>query len=313
MAMSTRDPGPDADPDADPSRLCGWIDDPARHAVAATLPTLAEAGTRLAHAAPGGALLLYRAWRDATGAYWPYAAQTVGDCVSHGHGHGYDLLQCVEHLLGGGAPGGLARDATETDTEFLYGVGREAAGMLGSWGDGCYGAAMVKAMTGTGVLPRSAVGPYDGQRARRWGHDGAPADLKTRAARWKLGNAALVRTWDELLQALGAGYPVTVCTALGFTLRRDDQGFCRREGRWGHCMLVCGARQDDRPGACVFQSWGPNVPSGPTTLDQPDNTFWIDRLDAEAILAERDSWALAKGPLFVPRPLPAHWSYADYV
>jgi hypothetical protein len=297
----------------DPFGLCGWVDDPARHAVAAAFPTLAQAGPALYGADAGGDVLLYKAWKDATGGYWPYVAQAIGDCVSHGHGHGYDLLQCVEYVLEGGKPGALTRGETETDTEFLYGVGREAAGMLGSWGDGCYGSAMVKAMTQAGVLPRSAVGPYDGQRAKRWGHDGAPPELKAQAARWKLGGAALVRTWDELVAALANGYPVTICTALGFTMRRDEDGFCRRQGRWGHCMLVCGVRQGARPGACVFQSWGPNVPGGPTALGQPDNSFWVGRADVEAVLGEGDSWALSKGPLFTPRPIPERWSYADYI
>src|SRR5690349_11328627 len=112
------------------AHLCGWVDAPERHAVAASLPTLAQAGPGLV--AAGGDVLLYKAWADATGGYWPYVAQTIGDCVAHGHGHGYDLLQCVEYVLEGAAPGALPRDATETDTEFLYGIGREAAGMLGS-------------------------------------------------------------------------------------------------------------------------------------------------------------------------------------
>lgn len=295
-----------------PSNLCGWLDVPERHAVAATLPSLAQAGPGLHGAGPSGDVLLYKAWKDATGAYWPYVAQTIGDCVSHGHGHGYDLLQCVEYILDGGEPGGLPRTETETDTEALYGMAREAGNMLG-WQDGCYGSAAVKAMTTMGVVPRSVVGPYDGQRAKRWGHDGTPAEIKSKAPQWKLGSAALVRSWEELIGALANGYPVTICTGMGFTMRRDEQGFCVRQGRWGHCMLVCGVRQDSRPGACILQSWGPNVPSGPTTLGQPDNSFWIDRANVEAILGEGDSWALAKGPLFAPRPVPARWSYADYI
>src|SRR5258708_26538552 len=104
-------------------------------------------------------------------------------------------------------------------------MGGEAGNMLG-WGEGCFGSAAVKAMTTMGVVPRAAVGPYDGQRAKRWGHDGAPAEIKQKAAQWKLGNAALVRSWEELVAALSNGYPVTICTGMGFTMRRDEQGFC---------------------------------------------------------------------------------------
>ena len=33
------------------------------------------------------------------------------------------------------------------------------------------------------------------------------------------------------------GYPVTICTGMGFTMHRDEHGFCTPSGRWGHCML----------------------------------------------------------------------------
>jgi hypothetical protein len=40
--------------------------------------------------------------------------------------------------------------------------------MLGG-GDGCYGAALAKAVTEVGVVPREAVGAYSGERAKEWG------------------------------------------------------------------------------------------------------------------------------------------------
>lgn len=287
--------------------LCGWIDHPDRHAVATLFPSFATAAPRLMQAGtPDGDLLLYRAWKDVLGAYVPYPRQEIGDCVSFGHAHGNDLLLCVEAALEGQR---FSREEIETDTEALYGMAREAGNMLG-WSDGCYGSAAVKAMTTMGVVPRSAVGTYSGKRAKDWGYRGAPTEIKEKAAHWKLGNAALVRTWDELSAALGNGYPVTVCTNLGFTMHRDEQGFCTPSGRWGHCMLVCGLRRGSRPGACIFQSWGPNVPSGPLDLDQPDNSFWVDHGPMERILAEGDSWALSQAPYFVERPLPARWRYS---
>jgi hypothetical protein len=286
--------------------LCGWRDVPERHEVAAAFPTFAQAAPQLVAApAPGTDILLYRAWNDALGVYVPYPRQEIGDCVSFGHAHGNDLLLCVEAALQGLK---FKLEEIETDTEALYGMAREAGNMLG-WQDGCYGSAAVKAMTTMGVVPRSVVGPYSGKRAKDWGYKGAPADVKEKAARWKLGNAALVKTWDELVAAMSNGYPVTICTGMGFTMHRDEHGFCTPSGRWGHCMLLCGVRFGSRPGACVFQSWGPNVPSGPLDLDQPDNSFWVDRAPLERILGEKDSWALSKSPFFVERPLPSAWTY----
>jgi hypothetical protein len=132
--------------------------------------------------------------------------------------------------------------------------------------------------------------------------------VKEAAAPFKLGTAALVSTWDELVAAMKNGYPVTICSNQGFTLKRDQDGFCSARGSWGHCMLIGGVRFD-RPGACILQSWGPNVPEGPRALDQPTFSFWAERSVVERILSQGDSWALSKAADFVARPLPERWNY----
>ena len=70
-------------------------------------------------------ILLYKAWRDVLGKDPAYPAQQIGDCVSFGHGHANDLLQCIEIALGEPA------EYRETDTEFIYATSREVAGILG--------------------------------------------------------------------------------------------------------------------------------------------------------------------------------------
>jgi hypothetical protein len=168
-------------------------------------------------------------------------------------------------------------------------------------------------MTTMGMVSRAMLGgdgTYSGQRAKAWGFSGAPASVKDEAGAFKLGSAAQVSTWDELVAALRNGYPVTICTARGFNLSRDGQGFCRMQGRWGHCMFIAGVRFD-RPGACIVQSWGPDMPSGPQDLDQPSFSFWADRQAIESILGEGDSWALSKSPAFLKRELPPAWKYHD--
>ena len=140
------------------------------------------------------------------------------------------------------------------------------------------------------------------------GPPACPAEIKSRAAAFKLGSAALVSTWAELVGSLSSGYPVTICSNQGFTLHRDQDGFCSARGKWGHCMLIAGVRFD-REGACILQSWGPSEPDGPLTLEQPTFSFWADRKVVERILAEGDSWALSRSPDFITRPLPEHWTY----
>ena len=90
-----------------------------------------------------------------------------------------------------------------------------------------------------------------------------------------------------------------ICSEKGFTLVRDAQGFCVESGTWGHCMLIAGLRFD-RPGACMVQSWGPDVPTGPTVLGQPPFSFWADRNTIAAMLAEGDTWAIRDTPSFIP-------------
>jgi hypothetical protein len=286
--------------------LCGWRGiDSTQRKFARQFPALRQAAPQLfVAAAPTDPVLLYKAWSDVLGKYPDYPAQQIGDCVSFGHGHGNDLLQCIE--IGLGEP----VEYRETDTEFIYAASREVAGILGD-GDGSYGAAAVKAMTTIGMVAREMLdgdGAYSGERAQEWGRTGPPPEVEAKAAPYKLGSAALVSTWDDLVAAVTNGHPVTICTGQGFHLTRDSDGFCSAQGRWGHCMVIGGLRFD-RPGACILQSWGPDVPSGPVVLDQPSYSFWADQRVIEGILGDGDSWALSKAPAFMKRTLPPAWKY----
>lgn len=228
----------------------------------------------------------------------------VHNCVSFGHAHANDLLQCIEIVLG------EPTEYQETMTEWIYGESRKVGHMLGPM-DGSYGSAAIKAMTTVGVISRAMMGSdgaYSGKRAKAWGFSGPPSELEAKAAPYKLGSAAMVKTWDDLVAAMRNGYPVTICSNQGFTMDRDEQGFCSARGVWNHCMMIAGVRFD-REGACICQSWGSNTPSGPLVLDQPSFSFWAERRIVERILSQGDSWVLSKSPDFKPKPLPAHWRW----
>lgn len=312
-------PAPDAKPE-----WFGLRYGPDHGAIKASLPKLATVAPHLAKSQDGRPVLLYKAWTEVFASDPPYVPQQIGDCVSFAHGHALDLMQCIDWALK--HPGRAPRpgDIQETSTEALYAMSREVGGLLGQ-GDGSYGAAAVKAMTTIGTVSRRMLGdqgPYSGRRARQWGRLGAPASVKAMAARYRLGAAAQVATWDELVGALSAGHPVTICTQRGFDLTRDAQGFARFRSCWpapmgcgGHCMFIAGVRFD-RPGGCIVQSWGPDTPTGPTALDQPTFSFWADRAAIESILQEGDSWALSGSVHFgagagrPARKLPDRWRRA---
>jgi hypothetical protein len=251
---------------------------------------------------------LYKAWKDALGNYPSYVAQAIGDCTSWGSGHAVDLLQCIEIVIGK-----EPIEYLETCTEFIYGCGREIANMLGG-GDGCYGVAVAKALVDVGAIPRELVGPYSGQRAKDWGRRGAPAEMKTAAAPFKVGAAALVTTLDELDAALANGYPAAGGFSQGFTMHRDADGVCHQSGRWGHEQCCIGRRRRNGNRQYLLgQSWGPNVPDGPLTDDQPNFSFWIEEASMASILGQQDFLAFSKFPGFKRRPLPAAWTIKDFI
>jgi len=287
--------------------LTGWIDDPARVPLAATFaPPLARVAPRLIGADEN--VYLYKAWKEALGDYPPYVAQQIGDCTSFGSGHAVDLLQCVEIVIGD-----QPLIYHETCTEFIYGCGREIAGMLGG-GDGCYGTAVAKALVDVGAIPRTLIGAYEGRRAKEWGARGVPPELKTTASDFKVGSAAMLTTLDELDAALANGYPSAGGFSQGFTMRRDQHGCCQQSGRWGHEQCCIGRRRrNGRREYLLGQSWGPNVPDGPLTDDQPDFSFWIDETAMASILSQRDFLAFSKFPGFERRPLPASWTTHDFI
>lgn len=294
--------------DAFPFRhLCGWVDDPRRYAVAKTFaPPLSQAAPWIM-ATPVENAMLYKAWKDTLGAYPSYVAQQIGDCTSFGSGHCNDLIQSVEMVLG------TPWDWEETCTEAIYGMGREIGGMLGG-GDGCTGTYVAKALVTMGAVPRAFVGEYSGQRASQWGSQGVPQNVKDEAAKHKLGNAALITTTAELRAALSNGYAAAGGFSQGFTMTRDANGVCYESGSWGHEECIAGCRQ--RAGNweyCMLQSWGPNVPDGPCTDDQPDFSFWIVESAAASILSQEDFYTFSGAAGFKKRVIPDSWKYSDFI
>ncbi|MGE4195991.1 MAG: hypothetical protein AB7G11_02560 [Phycisphaerales bacterium] len=289
--------------------LNGWIDSPRRYPVARSLryPVFAQAAPYLMGTDQD--VFLYRAWKDVIGNYPNYKAQTIGDCVSQGAGHAIDLLQCVEIAIG--------REAEcykELSTEAIYGLSREIAGMLGDWQDGCFGSAAAKAYTDHGVVPREIVGEYDGKRAKNWGYHGVPAEIRAECAKHKGRAASKVATCEEADAALGNGYPITVASNQGFTMTRNADGVCRPQGQWMHQMAsVARRKRAGKRQYLIIQSWGPNVPDGPLTDDQPDFSFWIDDATFARMLAQQDSFAFSAFDGFPGRPLPSAWTNEGWI
>jgi hypothetical protein len=290
-----------------PLHLMGWVDDPGRHAMAATFPRFAQAAPDLM-GSDRKDVFLYLAFKEVIGKFPSYNAQLIGDCTSHGSTHSIDLTQCIQIALQK-----KSMVFKELTTEVTYGLGREIAGMLGG-GDGCTGAAVAKALTDYGTVSREILGPYDGNRAKAWGRSGVPADVKKEAAANKLQTAALVTTLEELDAAIDNGYVGAVASDQGFGMVRDADGVCKPHGTWGHEMGLGWARKtiNGIVHYLVTQSWGPETPTGPTPDDMPHFTFYADEHTVLSMLRARDTFVFSTYAGFPGQPLPSSWTYADW-
>jgi hypothetical protein len=285
-------------------------------------PTFAQAGADAVKQAKGKDVYLYRyadqAHRKVYGT--PFEAWNQGNagtCVSFGWGLGAYIGQSVDY-----ATGSLPNAPLECDTSGIYGGSRTAGRMPpvngnAGFSDGSYGAAAARWVAGKckqpgigGILYKQKYGStdltnYSIPRSREWGNSGVPLDLAKEANKHTAKAVAQVSTWEELSAALESGYCVPICSNVGFaaTNVRDEDGLLPRGSQWSHCMLIAGIRHAanasengmKRPRDCalIVNSWGTRwVVGGKLPADQPDGSFWAERKDVEAILAQGDSFAI---------------------
>ena len=288
--------------------LCGWIDRPdqvekfmesgqvtPRMMAAAMLPMDDKKDT-----------LLYKAFREATGRDAPKGPQGIGDCVSWGWSNLVNYIQAMQIVLAKRA-GTVVPEYQEICTEATYGGSRvEIGGQRGSYSDGSVGAWAAELARRIGFLSRNYIASqglapqYDKNRAKKWGAEGIPDQFEPEARLHLCKSVAQVTNFEDAARYIQNGYPVAVCSDQGFTMTRDNQGFCKASGTWPHCMLFVAVRFD-RPGLCCSQSWGENTPNGPLALEQPDNTFWVDEKTVTRMLSQRDSFAGSPFDGYIPQ------------
>lgn len=282
-----------------PMGSTGWLPAPesegglTRQVVASTLPRPLFADAAAGLAAPEKDALLYLAPKQVTGRHLPAHDQDgTGCCVGEGFSYAIEILECVEITRG------EQQEFKPVSAAAVYALSREVGGLLGK-GDGSFGSAAAKAVTTFGVVSSedagddNTTGREHASLAKKWGQTGLPKELKAKAKDRTVKTSSLVKSAEECRTALVNGYPIAICSDVGFEpTRRDSDGFCRAGGQWYHCMAVVGYRTDKRA-FLVAQSWGAGSPTGPLTLDQPSNTFWITWQSMERIAKQGDSYALS--------------------
>jgi hypothetical protein len=251
----------------------------------------------------GKVVLLYEFLKAHFGGKFPIHTQTIGDCVSHGWGLGVDVLVATQ-IKAGASEEFKGPSATEiiyagSRVEIGKGACGNQDGSVGAW------AAQFVVKYGTlirGKYPGLDLTTYDGQTAKKLGapHAGVPDPLEPEVKEHPVQTTSLIRNYSEARDAIANGYPVPVCSQVGFDgqggsqTKRDEKGFAKRNGKWPHCMLFAGVDDEDgRPGLLCINSWGPSWITGPKRHDQPEGSFWVDADTVDDMLREGDSFAMS--------------------
>lgn len=300
-------------------------------------PLFRQAGAEVIAGAKGNDAYLYRfadrAHRMVYGKpFGPLNQGSIGSCVGAGWAMGSFVGQAVDF-----ATGAMEKPPLKVSIENIYAgsrtLGRSPPISFAGYGDGSFGAAAARYVSGVkgglgGIL---YCQPYEGadltdysvSRCKSWGATGVPTGLAKVANEHTATKVALARTWQDAVSALESGLPVVVCSNVGFASgARDADGFCRRASTWNHCLCWIGVKyaknsgkngeppmKNPRDGILVINSWGSSwLGGGKHPADQPDGSFWITRSDAEAILAQGDSFVIGSVSGFKYRDLEhANW------
>ena len=232
----------------------------------------------------------WKIYEKVTGKLWPIFNQgPVGSCVSFGTTNAMLYTAACE------IASGEREEIRIPCMEAIYGGSRVEIGGGKLRGDGSLGAWAAKWLKQYGIVAQGVYGQYDlreysVQRCREWGKSGLPDDLEPEAKSHGITDFTPVLTFENACKAIANGYGINVCSNQGFDLKRDEDGFSKASGSWGHSMAFIGYSRGARPGLFVVNSWGANSTTGPTPDDCPKSGWWVDASVADRMLRGGDSF-----------------------
>jgi hypothetical protein len=294
----------------------GYLPDPAgSDAFVSTLPhpTLASAAPGF-HTDEKREVMLYPALLQCLPGWKRGSQGNVGSCVGWGAALGVDFVAACD-VVHRQEPEVVKARTIESS---LYGFSRvEARGQRqNNGGDGSTGFHAAKSIRDFGSLHYGidyggTVIPETGkqQRDRDWGRNGVPDVLEPFAKLRRCSETTLAVNFEQAAAAIQNGFACVVCSGQGFSMSRDEDGFCRPGGVWWHCMTLAGVRWGKRPGLLCFNSWGDSNTVGlhyPETMPTAvrNCSFWIDAVTCTKMLSGRDSYVYAGYSGFQPTTMP---------
>lgn len=221
----------------------------------------------------------------------------VGSCVAFGVAGGVDAVKVTEI-----ANGEREIFKAATSEEPIYYGARVVIGKNRIRGDGAIVAYAVKYIAEYGTIAKGKYGnidisQYSPDRCRKWGTgSGFPKTIETISKETVIQAYSRVKSWEEARDSIYNGDPVVFGSSYGFSSETDDEGFCRQNTNWNHCMFLIA--MDDlsrRKGGLISNSWGRKwLKIRKRKLNQPDGCFWADDEVIDKIMRNGDAWSISQ-------------------
>ena len=234
--------------------------------------------------------------------------QVVGDCVSHGSRNARDIVRAVQILVN-----------KKPQEWFRMGATEPTYGARGHGGEGMSPARASQFERDVGFLARDDypgvvnLSKYDGHLGARWGSRGVPQAVKDLCNKTKVGLITLVRTQEELMDAMINGYCAHSGQSAAWSATANGQGIHPRSLKtWNHDMCI--AFYDDTKEFYPFRVWGIVNSWGPWNR-KPD--YWPDAYppwvpgmivtsadDFDVCVRSGDCWVYGSVDGYPPQRLP---------
>lgn len=107
----------------------------------------------------------------------------------------------------------------------------------------------------------------------------------------------VIRSAAEGADAIAAGGILIGADSQGFSMTRDNYGFCSPQGVWQHYQIRTGVGNfNGRPGFAYWQSWGTDSTKGPLLAGYPSNVHGVDVSVMDQIIKSRGArWEVIFG------------------
>lgn len=282
----------------------GWVQrDDARHDFLArnARPFFKDFAQPIKGSSEDKAVLLWPTYEKVTKSKFSPFYQQIGDCTAEAGVLGSQFLAALQI--------GLQFRNEEYkgpfSVEYTYATSRvEIGGGKIRRGDGSTGAWIAESLKQYGLLRRDKYGRYDLTEYRpdlgqTWGRRGVgvPDELEPIGKEHPVKTVTLVESWEQAADSVANGFPVLLCSSIGYNQETDREGFLQHMGiEWYHAMLLVGIdrRRGKRQGGCIANSWGDNWVTGPQhELGTIPGGFWADAENIDLAIREGDSFALS--------------------